>query len=985
MTSATTLVPGASVGPYDIVEPLGAGGMGEVYRARDPRLDRDVAIKILPREFASDPNRLRRFEEEARAASRLNHPNILTVHDVGVHDGAPYLVVELLEGETLRSRLEQGRVPTRTAIEWTRQVVDGLAAAHAKGIVHRDVKPANLFVTGNGRIKILDFGLAKLVEAEEAPADSAWSRPTETIPGTVVGTAGYMAPEQVRGQPVDSRADLFSVGAVLCEMVSGRPAFTRATVADTMSAILTEDPHVPADVPASLRHVIIHAVEKDPNLRFQSARDLAFDLESLLLATAMPRRLSSARMLAAAAVVLMVAAAIAWLAVGRRSIGRTAIGAAGRPAVAVMPFDNPSGAADISWLTHGVPSMLVTGLAQTAGLDVVSSGRLEEIVKAAGYGDVAHLERARWRDVARRAGAGALVGGSVFKTGRDLRLDVRVEDVGTGRVIAAHTLQGADVFPLVDDVAARIVKSVGIGGSATESHAIADMTTSSVEAFRLYSEALVARKNLRLADARELLEKAVTLDPGFALAYLDLSIATSMLRDTASSDRYRALALQHLDRLPPRQQLLVQLTTARTAGEARKAIAFGERLTKQFPDETEGFHMLAHAYSDVNETAQELRTWEAAIRNAPDAGDMHNEYGYGLLAAGRYDEALREFEEYRRLNPREPNPYDSFGEARVMLGEPEAALAAYDTALTIDPQFFESRQGRAWAFSMRGQYGQALAEVDQYVSSLKLRDAPATSGMLLRSWLLSRIGRYGEAAALAGRARGEAARFNDREGQADVDLMTAVIALERGQLEAVGSAAEHALTLVPMLRERVRGPARAAITFVAGVAEARAGGLAAARGRLAGANTASASATGIELWWRHALEAEIALAAGSPVEAERALARAPRTKHVFSIGYGSLNTLAHALPVHDTAARVSLARGNTAGAIATYRELLVPSRLQQWIAPLEPRFVLALARLLERTGDASGARVEYERFLELWHSADPGLPELDEARRHLGH
>ena len=236
---------GTRVGPYEIVGWLGAGGMGEVYRARDPRLGREVAIKLIPETFAKDANRLHRFEQEARAAGQLNHPNILTVYDVGTHEGAPYIVSELLEGESLRSRLREAPLAPRKAIDYARQIAEGLAAAHDKGIVHRDLKPDNLFVTSEGRLKILDFGLAKLTQ----PADDAARHTgalTETGPGTVMGTAGYMSPEQVRGETVDHRSDIFSFGAVLYEMLTGRPAFTRETAADTMAAILKEDPPEPS-------------------------------------------------------------------------------------------------------------------------------------------------------------------------------------------------------------------------------------------------------------------------------------------------------------------------------------------------------------------------------------------------------------------------------------------------------------------------------------------------------------------------------------------------------------------------------------------------------------------------------------------------------------------------------------------------------------------------------------------------------------------
>src|ERR1700674_634034 len=219
------LSPGARLGPYEILSPLGAGGMGEVYRAKDPRLGREVAIKVLPASFSKNSDRLKRFEQEARAAGVLNHPNVTIVYDIGQHDGAPYVVQELLEGETLRDELAGGRFSSRKAIDYAIQVAQGLAAAHEKGIVHRDLKPENLFVTKEGRIKILDFGLAKLTQPQADKDESAPTQTFETDPGTKMGTAGYMSPEMVRGKLVDHRADIFAFGAVLYEMLTGRRAF----------------------------------------------------------------------------------------------------------------------------------------------------------------------------------------------------------------------------------------------------------------------------------------------------------------------------------------------------------------------------------------------------------------------------------------------------------------------------------------------------------------------------------------------------------------------------------------------------------------------------------------------------------------------------------------------------------------------------------------------------------------------------------------
>jgi Tol biopolymer transport system component len=281
-----TLSAGAKLGPYEILGPIGAGGMGEVYRARDPRLGREVAIKVLPGSFSADADRLRRFEQEAKAAGILNHPNITAVYDIGSHEGAPYVVQELLEGETLRSALAGGRLSPRKAVDYSLQVAHGLAAAHEKGIVHRDLKPENLFVTRDGRVKILDFGLAKLTHQEEgAPATNVPTATAGTEPGVVLGTLGYMSPEQVRGRQADARSDLFSFGAILYEMLSGRRPFHGDSAADTMSAILKEDPPdlsvTNQAISPGLERIVRHCLEKNPEQRFHSAHDVAFALEAL--------------------------------------------------------------------------------------------------------------------------------------------------------------------------------------------------------------------------------------------------------------------------------------------------------------------------------------------------------------------------------------------------------------------------------------------------------------------------------------------------------------------------------------------------------------------------------------------------------------------------------------------------------------------------------------------------------------------------------
>jgi Tol biopolymer transport system component len=323
--SAAAISVGDRLGRFEILGPLGAGGMGDVYRARDPQLQREVAIKVLPGGFATDPNRCRRFEREARAAASLNHPGIVAVHDAGVHDGIPFIVTELLEGETLRQRMNGRPLAPRKAVEYAIQMASGLAAGHERQIVHRDIKPDNLFVTKDGRIKILDFGVAKMIE----PGSSDDATATVTLTGVpvapIVGTAAYMSPEQAQGRRVDHRSDIFSAGQVLYEMLAGYPPFRRATTAQTISAILQDDPPELPGIAPPLERIVRHCLEKNPDARFQHARDLVFDLEALpATAWTLGRRSWRRRLsirngaIALVAVALPLAAAIGFFA-GRRT------------------------------------------------------------------------------------------------------------------------------------------------------------------------------------------------------------------------------------------------------------------------------------------------------------------------------------------------------------------------------------------------------------------------------------------------------------------------------------------------------------------------------------------------------------------------------------------------------------------------------------------------------------------------------------------
>ncbi|HLN92818.1 MAG TPA: serine/threonine-protein kinase [Thermoanaerobaculia bacterium] len=353
-----SLSPGFRLGPYEIIAPLGAGGMGEVYRARDSRLERDVAIKVLPESLTADPQALARFEREAKLVAALSHPNILAIHDIGSESGISYAVTELLSGETLRDRLNAGAVPLRKGVGYARQIARGLAAAHARGIVHRDLKPENVFITSDGTVKILDFGLAKR-DLPPPAGGSVEATVARTTPGTILGTVGYMSPEQVRGETADHRSDVFSFGSVLYEIVLGEPAFREETEVETMTAILRHDPpglRRRGAASVGMLRVISRCLEKRPEERFQSASDLAFVLE--MFAEAETAEGSGEKGPESAQ--------------RSPSSPRATISDSSRASIAVLPFRNMSPEKENEYFTDGITEEIINALSKIEALNVAS-------------------------------------------------------------------------------------------------------------------------------------------------------------------------------------------------------------------------------------------------------------------------------------------------------------------------------------------------------------------------------------------------------------------------------------------------------------------------------------------------------------------------------------------------------------------------------------------------------------------------------------
>ncbi len=657
------LVAGAHLGPYEIQSALGAGGMGEVYRARDPRLRRDVAIKVLPQAVAADPSRLRRFEQEARAIAALSHPNVLTIFDVAIGEPA-YLVTELLEGETLRALLNRGPLLWSRTTEIVLQLLDGLAAAHARGIVHRDLKPDNVFLTRDHVVKILDFGLAKLVVP--VSVDDV-TRADATVSGVLRGTVGYMAPEQLRGHAADARSDPFAVGAIVFELLTGERAFRGASHAETLSAVLREQPELPHHIGAgssrSLARIIDRCLAKDPDHRFQSARDLRFALELIGDVPSTTR-------------------------VGQEP--------AGEKSVAVLPFANMNTDPESQYFSDGLSEELINALARLPGLRVAARtsafrfrGREVDI-----------------REIGRQLNVATVLEGSVRRAGTRLRITAQLLNVADGYHLWSdrYDRELEDVFAIQDDIATSIVRTLeptllGRHQSVGDRHSL------NVEAFEQYlkgQQLWYQRTPQSLRAAVAAFEAAVRLDPNYALAHAGLAESYTTMYILSFAPVHEA--------------------KAKVESAVARAMAHGPALAES----RLAVALYTEYFTEAWETAEPH--FQSAIELQPRGAIWLVSYAVFLAARHRFDEAQARVREVTTLDPLSPLVHSAAALAMYVARRYNEAIQLGERALELHPDFVSALWTLGLAHSRLGHHDRAIALCEKTVF-LSGR-APAFLGLL---------------------------------------------------------------------------------------------------------------------------------------------------------------------------------------------------------------------------------------------------------------
>ena len=942
--------PGKIVSHYRITEKLGGGGMGVVYKARDTKLGRMIALKFLPENFAADPAMIARFEREARAASSLNHPNICTIYDIGEEAGRTFIAMEYLDGETLKHVIESQPMESNRLLQLATQITEALEAAHNQGIIHRDVKPANIFVTRRGQAKVLDFGLAKLAPqshqtATQPPSFGVSSEKQLTSPGVAIGTIAYMSPEQARGEEVDFRTDLFSLGAVFYEMATGQRAFGGTTAAVVFDGILNRDP-VPLSrlnprLPDGLKSIIAKALQKDRLARYQSAAEILGDLKAAAGGSANAggsRAVRNRKLWLPALAVLAVAAVIAMIFSVRQRQSRQLTE---EDTIVLTDFVNKTGDPVFD---DALKTALTISLRQSPFLNVLSDSKVAKTLQLMTLPAGTKLTPEMARDLCQRAGSKAYVAGSIASLGSEYVLGLNAVNCVNGDTLAQEQATAASKEKVLDtlgDAASKLRGKLGESLATVQKFDVplAEATTSSLDALKAYSLGAKAYSAQDAARALSLSQRAIQLDPNFAMGYRAVGLGYSNLGELGRADEYLTKAFQLREHASEREKLAITANYYQfVIGQLDKAAEAFEEKINIYPREPTARTSLGTVYARQGQYEKAAEVSAQDLRLAPDNAEI-----YGNLTT--YAFALQRFDEVRRI----------IHEAQARkLDDPTFHIALY-------------------VLGFLGADSVAMAEQQRWlVGKLDLEN----NGLALASDTEAYVGHVRKAAELNKQAVDSATRADNKEGGA---LWQVNFALQQA---AFGNVAEARKATAEALKLDPAGPG---VAVEGALASAIAGDTARAESLAQDLGKRFPLDTQMQSLWLPAIHAQLALDRNHPALALNAL-RAASPLELGLIPFSNNTSCLYHLYVRGEA---YLAAGQGKEAAVEFQKIIDHSGIvwNCWTGALAHLGVARANALGARTSqgaDADAARTRavaaYKDFLTLWKDADSDIPILKEAK-----
>jgi len=989
-------------GRYQIIEELGKGGMGKVYKAQDTDLKEKVAIKLLKPEIAADKKTIERFRNELKFARKIRHKNVCQMYDLNKEEGSHYITMEYVDGKDLKGMIRMmGQLSSGKTIFIAKQVCDGLAEAHKLGVVHRDLKPQNVMVDEEGNSRIMDFGIARSLKAKGI-----------TAAGVMIGTPEYMSPEQVEGKDVDQRSDIYSLGVILYEMVTGRVPFEGDTPFTIGMKHKGEEPKDPKELntqlPEDLNLVILRCLEKDKEKRYQSAGEVRAELTKIekgipTTEIEVPKRkpitsreitvtfgLKKLFIPALIVVALIIAAVLIWQLLPKREAAPIP---SYKPSIAVISFENQTGDRAYDHLRKVIPNLLITNLEQSGYFNVATWERLYDLLKQIGKEDVEVIDRDLGFELCRMDGMDAIVLGSFAKAGDMFATDVKVLDVETKNLLKSASSkgegEGSIIKTQIDELSKEISRGVGISEIKikTSKMQIADVTTTSMEAYNLFIKGRENLEKIYLDEARQFLEKTIELDPSFAMAYLHLHRAYNRLGNAKARDEAIEKAKAFSHQATEKERLFIEAYYAfRVEGNSENAIRTLEQMLKKYPKEKEAHEALGYIYywskNLANESIEELNR---AVALDPNYGSAFNQMAYIYMDMEDYEKALESCEKYASVSPGDANPFDTWGEIYLRMGRLDEAIEKYKKALEVKPDFAFANWCISYLYALKEDFSEAMKWNDQFIA-LSPSAGLRSDGLWWKGFYQFWMGSLEQSLKLFQWMADQATKAGEEQRKASIDWMMGWIYYERDEFELSRKCFKSWFDISVENDPASKPILSAFYNFYLGLVDLREEQINSARARLNEMESLLRELKlGPEDWAPiryNLLHGEVLLAEKSLKEAVEVCKNILPLRMPYMNNRGPLQFYSSPFP-RDVLARVYKQKGDLDKAVAEYERLITidPASRDRYF--INPKYHYRLARLYEKKGWKGKAIEHYEKFLHLWKDADPGISEVEDAKKRL--